>query len=138
MFLQNDRTAADNDEDDNETSSADSNDGNALIDTEDVEEPENVSNSCQWREDFGSFDPESIFLLHEATITSRHVAVKSKESKVMVMVDIFWYLTLLVGSELPSLFMQNVHYLFVQRIKHGSGHGIAYYHFNDFTRLKYC
>ncbi len=31
------------------------------------------------------------------------------------MVDIFWYLTLLVGSELPLLFMQNLHY-FVQRL----------------------
>jgi hypothetical protein len=72
MFLQDDRTAAGNDEDDDEISSADSNDGNALIDTEDIEEPENVSNSCQWREDFGSFDPESLVLLQEQ---SRHVAV---------------------------------------------------------------
>ena len=54
----------------------------------------------------------------------------------MVMVDIFWYLTLLVGSELPLLVMQSVHNC--TWIKHGSGPGIAYYRFNNFTRLKYC
>jgi hypothetical protein len=63
---------------------------------------------------------------------------KSKESKVMVMVDIFWYLTLLVGSELPLLVMQIVHNCTCW-IKHGSGPKMAYYyHFNEFTRLKYC
>jgi hypothetical protein len=38
---------------------------------------------------------------------------ESKESKVMVMVDIFWYLTLLVGSELRLLVMQIVHNLYM-------------------------
>jgi hypothetical protein len=38
---------------------------------------------------------------------------KSKESKVMVMVDIFWYLTVLVGSELRLLVMQIVHNLYM-------------------------
>jgi hypothetical protein len=33
--------------------------------------------------------------------------------------------------------MQNEHYIFIQRIKDGSGPVIAYYHFNDFTSLKY-
>jgi hypothetical protein len=44
---------------------------------------------------------------------------KSKEFKVMVMVDIFWYLMLVVGSELPLLVKQSVHNC--TWIKHGSG-----------------
>jgi hypothetical protein len=54
----------------------------------------------------------------------------------MVMVDIFWYLTLVVGSELPLLVKQSVHNC--TWIEHGSGPGIAYYHFNNLARLKYC
>jgi hypothetical protein len=61
---------------------------------------------------------------------------ESKEFKVMVMVDIFWYLTLVVGSELPLLVNQSVHNC--TWIEHGSGPGIAYYRFNNLTRLKYC
>jgi hypothetical protein len=61
---------------------------------------------------------------------------QSKEFKVMVMVDIFWYLTLVVGSELPLLVKQSVHNC--TWIEHGSGPGIAYYRFNNLTRLKYC
>jgi hypothetical protein len=61
---------------------------------------------------------------------------ESKEFKVMVMVDIFWYLTLVVGSELPLLLKQSVHNC--TWIEHGSGPGIAYYHFHNRTRLKYC
>jgi hypothetical protein len=64
----------------------------------------------------------------------RHL--QSKEVKVMVMVDIFWYLTLVVGSELPLLVKQSVHNC--TWIEHGSGPGIAYYHFNNLARLKYC
>jgi hypothetical protein len=61
---------------------------------------------------------------------------ESKEFKVMIMVDIFWYLTLVVGSELPLLVKQSVHNC--TWIEHGSGPGIAYYRFNNLTRLKYC
>jgi hypothetical protein len=61
---------------------------------------------------------------------------ESKEFKVMVMVDIFWYLTLVVGSELPLLVKQSIHNC--TWIEHGSGPGIAYYRFNNLTRLKYC
>jgi hypothetical protein len=54
----------------------------------------------------------------------------------MVMVDIFWYLMLLVGTELRLLVKQSVHNC--TWIEHGSGPGIAYYRFNNLTRLKYC
>jgi hypothetical protein len=66
----------------------------------------------------------------------RMIERESKESKVMVILDIFWYSTLLVRSELPLLVMQIVHNC--TWIKHGSGPKMAYYHFNNFTRLKYC
>jgi hypothetical protein len=48
---------------------------------------------------------------------------------VMVMVDIFWYLTLWVGSELPLPVMQIIHN--GTWIKHGSGPKMAYNHFNN-------
>jgi hypothetical protein len=43
---------------------------------------------------------------------------------------------LVVGLELPLLVKQSVHNC--TWIEHGSGPGIAYYHFNNLTRLKYC
>jgi hypothetical protein len=61
---------------------------------------------------------------------------QSKEFKVMVIVDIFWYLTLVVGSELLLFVKQSVHNC--TWIEHGSGPGIAYYRFNNLARLKYC
>jgi hypothetical protein len=69
-------------------------------------------------------------------ISRTHRSMQSKEFKVMVMVDIFWYLTLVVGSELPLLVKQTVHNC--TWIKHGFGPGIASYDLNNFTRLKYC
>jgi hypothetical protein len=52
------------------------------------------------------------------------------------MVDIFRYLMLLVGSELLLLVKQSVHNC--TWILAWFWSWIAYYHFNDFTRLKYC